>query len=100
MDAHERAQQVEGELVSLLYEQAPVGLSATILNASLVTFILWPNGNHTRLVTWLLLIGVITLCRFALVRQYQNSASTATQFHRWRTLFIIGAGAACASIWV
>src|SRR5215210_488606 len=97
-DADESSRQIEAELVGLLYKQAPSGFIATLINAGIVTFMLWPSVSHSVLLTWLTLIAVITSARFALVLHYRRTASLVTQTEYWRTRFIVGAGAA-GTVW-
>ena len=92
--ASHRVQQIEAERVKLLYTQAPIGFVVTVLNAGVVVFILWGSVARSLLIAWLVLIVTITLLRFALVQRYRCAAATADQVHSWRTLFILGAGAA------
>ncbi len=92
--ASHRVQQIEAERVKLLYTQAPIGFVVTVLNAGVVVFILWGSVARSLLIAWLVLIVTITLLRFALVQRYRRAAATADQVRSWRTLFILGAGAA------
>jgi len=92
--ASHRAQQIEAERVKLLYTQAPIGFVVTVLNAGVVVFILWGSVARSLLIAWLVLIVTITLLRLALVQRYRRAAATADQVRSWRTLFILGAGAA------
>ncbi|HJY84620.1 MAG TPA: hypothetical protein VKK81_26495, partial [Candidatus Binatia bacterium] len=89
----ERARQIEAEQVRLLYKQTPAGCAATVLNAGIVTIVLWKVVGHALLLAWLaLLIGII-LSLFVLLRLYQQQTLTADRSCFWRTLFIIGVGA-------
>jgi PAS domain S-box-containing protein len=65
-----------------------------VLNAGIVVFILWGSVARSLLIAWLVLMVTITLLRFALVQLYRRAAPTADQIRLWRTLFILGAGAA------
>jgi len=98
MDSYGKARQIEAELVGLLYKQAPPGFVATILNAGIITCVLWSNLAPSLLIIWFALVGGITACRFLLVRRYQRAAPAVDQVAYWRTLFIVGAGAA-GSTW-
>jgi len=89
-----RVQQIEAEQVKLLYTQAPIGFVATMLNAAVVVFVLWESVASSLLIAWFVLIVTITLSRLALVLRYRRATPTADQVRSWRTLFILGAGAA------
>lgn len=97
MDSNGRARQIEAELVGLLYKQAPPGFVATVLNAGIITCVLWSTVAPSLLITWFALLGGITACRFLLVRHYRRTALVVDQVAHWRALFIIGTGAAGAA---
>ena len=88
----ERARQIEAEQVRLLYTQAPAGCAATVLNAGIVTVVLWKVVAHPLLLAWLALLIAIILSLFVLLRLYQRLTPTADRLRFWRTLFIIGVG--------
>jgi hypothetical protein len=92
LQVHQRARQIEAEQVKLLYGQAPAGCVATVLNAEIVTVVLWKVVAHPLLLAWLGLLIVILLSLFGLLRQYQRRTPAAGQTRFWRTLFIIGVG--------
>ncbi len=93
-DPHYRARQIEAEQVKLLYTQAPAGFVATVFNAGVILVVFWEMVAHALLLTWFALIVLITLARLLLVRRYQKTLPSVDQLHYWRTLFLLGAGAA------
>jgi signal transduction histidine kinase len=90
--AHERVRQIEAEQVRLLYTQAFAGCIATLLNAGIVTVVLWKVVARPLLLGWLTLLIVIVLSLFVLLRLYQRRTPTTDRTCFWRTLFIIGVG--------
>lgn len=98
MDSHAKAQQIETELVELLYKQAPSAFMATLLNGGIITCVLWSQVSPSLLIIWLILIGAITAYRFELVRRHRRTPLVADQAVSWRTRFIVGTGAAGA-VW-
>src|SRR5436309_11197288 len=88
----ERARQIEAEQVRLLYTQAPTGCVATVLNAGIVTFVLWKVVAHPLLIAWLALLIAIILSLFVLLWMYHRATPTADRSRLWHTLFVIGAG--------
>jgi signal transduction histidine kinase/ActR/RegA family two-component response regulator len=88
----ERRIQVEAELIRLLYAQAPVGLVVTLLNSGILCWILWNVISHSILLSWAVVLAVLTFVRFLLVNWYQRSAPTVHHIPKWRMWFIIGAG--------
>jgi PAS domain S-box-containing protein len=89
-----RTQEIEAEQTRLLYAQAPTGFIVTLLNAGIVTVVLWHEIAPPVLVSWFALMVVVTLARFLLVQRYRRAAPPADQVCRWRTRFIIGASGA------
>lgn len=87
-------QYIGAEQVKLLYTQAPVGFVATLLNAAILLLVFWGVVASSLLVTWFTLILVVTGMRCVLVQRYRKAAPAADQVTRWRTPFILGAGAA------
>src|SRR5215510_9590484 len=92
LQVHQRARQIEAEQVKLLYKQAPAGCVATVLNAGIVTAVLWKVVAHSLLLTWLGLLIVIILSLFVLLRLYQRRTPTVGRISFWRIVFIIGVG--------
>ena len=90
----DRAPEIAAEQTRLLYAQAPTGFVVTLLNAGIVTVVLWQEIAPPVLVTWFALIVVVTLARFLLVQWYHRAAPPAAQVRCWQTRFIIGASCA------
>src|SRR5437879_3604980 len=88
----ERTRQVEAEQVRLLYRQLPGGCVATVLNAGIVTAVLWTVVAHPLLLAWLALLTIMILSLLVLLQQYHRRVPTADQLYFWRTLLIIGVG--------
>jgi hypothetical protein len=89
----QRVWQIEAEQVRLLYTQAPAGCVATVLNAGVMTFVLWPVVAHPLLLGWLVLLVAIILALGVLLWLYHRAAPTAERIGLWRTLFVLGVGA-------
>src|SRR6185369_3301719 len=67
----ERVRQIEAEQVRLLYTQAFAGCIATVLNAGIVTVVLWKVVARPLLLGWLTLLLVVVVSLFVLLRLYQ-----------------------------
>src|SRR5215510_11012075 len=93
LQVRQRARQIEAEQVKLLYKQVPAGCVATVLNAGIVTAVLWKVVAHLLLLAWLALLLVIILSLLVLLRLYHRQTPTADRLCFWRTLLIIGVGA-------
>lgn len=81
-----RARQVE-----VLYDQLPVALAASVAAALILAGILWTATPAPALVTWLILLAVITLLRIMLVRGYRLSRSRREEAGYWLNWFVAGA---------
>jgi signal transduction histidine kinase len=90
----ERVALIEAEKTRLLYEQAPTSFVVTLLNAGILTFILWDVVSAPWRLGWFGFMLVVTLSRIALVWQYRRAEPSVAQAPLWRRLFIFGAGAA------
>src|SRR6266545_3078647 len=66
----EKTRQIEAEQVRLLYRQVPAGCVATVLNAGIVTAVLWKVVAHSLLLAWLALLVVIVLSLLVLLQLY------------------------------
>jgi len=90
----ERTQQIEAEQVRLLYAQIPTGFFAGLLNAGIVTFVLWTVVAHSLLIAWFVPhVAAYPVLR-VLLRSYHRAAPTADRTRYWRTLLTIFAGCA------
>ncbi len=79
--------------VTLLYTQAPAGLVASVANAGVVVYLLWPLIAHALLLSWWTLLLALSLGRLLLVRHYQRGAHSVHELRYWRRLFLLGASA-------
>jgi hypothetical protein len=83
---------IYSEQVRQLYLHEPVGLIATLVNASILTFIQWKVISHPVLVTWLSLIFLITFIRAFHFYRFRRTSLTPGQARRWGNSFIFGIG--------
>jgi two-component system cell cycle sensor histidine kinase/response regulator CckA len=80
------------EQVRQLYIHEPVGLIATLVNASILIFIQWKVISHSVLLTWFSLIFLITLIRAIHFHRYRRISLTPGKARRWGNSFIMGIG--------
>ena len=76
--------------VRLLYEQLPYALLATILNALILTAVLWRQVSGSLLVGWLLAIVLVTGSRYASGRAYLRTPSANAESRRWGRHYLYG----------
>ena len=86
--------EVEAELfdarIRLLYEQAPIVLTANVINAGLIALVLATSVGETRWWLFFGLIGVLTAARAMLWRGYRSAAPRASSTHSWAMLATAG----------
>jgi signal transduction histidine kinase len=87
-----RRQQIAAEQVALLYQQAPAGFIAILLNASIITYTLWTLITPSVLLAWFGSTLVLTGARFVLIQHYRRAAPASDQTAIWRRRFLIGSG--------
>jgi len=79
------AQQVEQ-----LYALAPVGIIASLVNGSILTFIQWNVISHGLLLTWLAGLIVLNGAWSLLWYQFQHASRNPQDSHRWSRRFLGG----------
>ncbi len=83
--------QIAAELTRLAYAQMPVALVITVLNASLLVFVLREQVDSLLLFAWWTTIGGIALLRLRMRSHYHRAVPSPATAHRWRTRFMLGA---------
>ncbi|MDX8411048.1 MAG: response regulator [Mariprofundaceae bacterium] len=84
--------QIDAELLDFVYSQTPKILTGTLIAAWILTLILWPAVSHTQLLAWAAALLLLTVGRFALMKNYQAAPLEARDLPVWRGCFITGAG--------
>ena len=82
--------QLHAELVSQLYTLAPAGTIATLLNSSLLIFVLWNDISRAVLMSWYSSLLLFTLVRYILFFRYKRAFVTPAESYRWGTRFVSG----------
>ncbi|MGB0911889.1 MAG: hypothetical protein ACPGYT_16130, partial [Nitrospirales bacterium] len=76
--------------VAELYAQAPLGIVASLVNASILSFVQWDIVSPSRLLIWLSSILTINLLWSVLVVQYRKNHIVRPQPHFWHSWFLVG----------
>jgi signal transduction histidine kinase len=84
----ERARSIEAEQLEILCTQAPVGFIAGTAVVALVPFVFWHVVAHRLLITWVVLMVVLTLPCFVIVEQARRAVVATDQIRAWRTVFL------------
>lgn len=82
------------EQVRLLYEAIPIALLATLLNALVITAVLWGLVPAVQLLGWLAAVSAISAGRYALARAYRVNEPYPSSAAVWQTRFNLGVIAA------
>jgi signal transduction histidine kinase len=91
-------QEIRAAQVRLLFEQLPSGLLATVVNAAILTAILWSNVAQSLLAGWLLSVLLLALGREVHRRTYLNRNPAGNESQRWGRQFLCGV-AANGALW-
>jgi hypothetical protein len=86
----ERDRIVRAEQVKLLYTKAPMALTATLVNAPILVFILWDEIRHAILVAWLLYMITLSLGRAWLTHEYWRRLPPPIKDSHWGTWHLAG----------
>jgi PAS domain S-box-containing protein len=88
-----RKELVRAELVRLLYTNADVAVSVTVVVAPLLAYF---EGRIARpnILLWLLYMVAVAAARLTLARRYRRSSAISTEARRWGAAFAVGAGLA------
>jgi PAS domain S-box-containing protein len=76
--------------VEQLYSLAPVGIIASLVNGSILTFIQWDVISHGMLLTWFSGLIVLNGAWSLLWYQFQNTSRNSQDSHRWSRRFLGG----------
>ena len=94
-DESSQATDIEQQLfaaeVDLLYENAPTGIVATLVNSIILTLVLWGVTPPTLLVIWFACLFLLTLTRYVSVHRYRNASGAHLDPARWGHWFTMGA---------
>ena len=82
---------ISASLVTVAYEQTPIGLAASLFCATVVLVAVQDSVNKTVLMVWYGAFLVITLLRSMLASAYKAKADNTTNTPLWRNLFVAGA---------
>ncbi len=89
---------VDEQLIGRIYKQAPVGILATIVNSSIVVFILWDLDSRRVLLLWFGASVALCALRYGLLRAYRHAAFRNIPTLWWGRLQVAGS-AASGVVW-
>ena len=87
----ERDQRIRAEQVRLLF-RSPLPQLANIINAAILSAVLWDFFPQEALVAWLGLMAAVTLVRLDLWARYRRVKPRAGEARRWGHLYVLWSG--------
>lgn len=79
-------------MIAELYKRAPIGIVATLVNASILVIVLWKLVSHSALILWLIVTLLAALSRFIHVIRFHRISPEIDQSGSWGRRFIANAG--------
>ena len=70
------------------YENTVLGTAATLINGTVLVFILRAHISQTHLLVWLACAGVVSICRLVVHRYYRKSRTQYSKPEKWNAWFI------------
>jgi signal transduction histidine kinase len=89
---------IETERLRFVFQQLPLTLLVTLLNAGLTAFVLAPFTGHAALSSWLGLVGGLAVTRMVLGRIFFRRRREGAGASVWAAVSVIGA-AASGGLW-
>jgi signal transduction histidine kinase/ActR/RegA family two-component response regulator len=93
MAGFNHGQQIRAAEVRLVYEQLPSALIATIVNAVILTAVLWKEIFHSFLIGWLLVVLLVVCARYCLRVSYLRNGAGIEEDLRWERQYLYGVAA-------
>jgi signal transduction histidine kinase/CheY-like chemotaxis protein len=87
------SREIRAAQVRLLYEQLPSAVIATVLNAAILITVLWRVVSHPLLISWFLVVFVVSSVRYIHRRVYIRCTPGRADSQRWGRHFLFGVAA-------
>jgi signal transduction histidine kinase/CheY-like chemotaxis protein len=94
----EHRQEIRAAQVQLLFEQLPSALFATVVNAAILSAILWTDVSQPLLAGWLITTLLLAMGREAHRRSYRHRNPAGNELWRWGRHYLYGV-AANGALW-
>ena len=76
----------------MIYNRATIGISATVVNALILAYILRGVVENLALMVWLFLIAVVTIIRLIIIIKFKQTPDKSKNISRSKHMLIIGVG--------
>lgn len=77
------------EMVTQIYRRSNIGIIATIINSTILVYVLWNHITHWVLITWGMAIFLTSLVRIGMNWIFFRAVDVHKRVHRWRQLLVI-----------
>jgi two-component system cell cycle sensor histidine kinase/response regulator CckA len=77
-------------LVNLIYARSKIGILATVVNVSILVFILWEEIPHWILALWYIITLLVAFIRYILNQRFLRRADPSQDIRRWGQLLKVG----------
>ena len=81
---------IKREQLSLLYDALPTSVLITLINACIISYILWPVINHHNITVWIASAVLISAVRLSAYFLYRKAGSHVADISRWERYHVIG----------
>ncbi|MES9966935.1 MAG: EAL domain-containing protein [Sedimenticola sp.] len=78
------------EQISLLYGALPGSLPVIMISAAVVSYVLWGSIDSELIVSWLILVSLVTLLRLWVKRAYDRVPDDSKDLVVWGNRFLVG----------
>jgi signal transduction histidine kinase len=82
---------IESERLQSVFQQLPLTVSVTVINAALTAAVLAPATPSSALLGWLAAVVALAALRFWLRQEFFRRAPTGAAIRRWRLVSVLGA---------
>lgn len=84
------APDLTAEQVAVLYKNVPIGIIATIVNATILVMLEWPVVSHRTLLVWLFVMYAASVFRAWLLLEYRRQRRPSWRSAEWYRWSIMG----------
>ncbi|MFC1749758.1 hypothetical protein ACFL2V_13235, partial [Pseudomonadota bacterium] len=96
--SYKQSQRLLGEQTRMLYDAAWTSSLASLVNGSILVFVLWSVVDHLTLTIWLLVLVLVMATRLSIYRLYRKASSSETKIVPWARC-VVGGSLAAALLW-